>query len=377
MDSGTERSLREKRVAVTGRLASHSLSDFVALIQSHGGQVVDRVTADTSIVVIGAGGWPLQANGRLTHALDTARRLRRSGTPLEIVSEAEFLQRLDSTEQRNIVRQYTLAELVRVLDVPAARLRSWVSAGLIEPTETRGGTAWYSFSEVARCRALASLHAAGVSGRRLYRSLRAVRDCLSGADALLDRLQLDGRRLTVRLADGALAEPHGQLLMEFGETPEPTISSTARKPDLFEQAVACEDRGEWDWAERLYRKLIATEGPDADACFNLANVLVRLDREPEAVTWLEKAVQIDPQFIDAWTNLGAVLARLGQRTQSLVAYRQALNVDPASSSALYGMAVGLDQAGLTHEACRFWTAYLFHEPEGPRADYARSRLAGA
>lgn len=376
MERETDRTLSEKRVAVTGRLASLSQAEFVSLIEGRGGRVVDKVLPETSLLVVGAGGWPLQTDGRLTKSLETARRLRRAGSSLEIVSEAEFLRRLDAPTQTDIVRQYTLAELVDMLDVPAARLQAWVSAGLLQPVETRSGTAWFSFTEVARCRALSSLHSAGVSGRRLYRSLRALRDCLSGADALLDRLQLDGRRLMVRLADGALAEPHGQLLMEFGEHPEPAISSWSGKPDLFEQAVACEERGEWEWAERLYRNLLTASGPDADVYFNLANVLLQLDRAPEAVAALEKAVQVDPGLTDAWTNLGGVLSSLGRRRESLAAYRQALNVDPESSSALYGMAVALDHAGMASEARRFWRAYLFHEPEGARADYARSRLGG-
>ncbi|MEL7060522.1 MAG: tetratricopeptide repeat protein [Acidobacteriota bacterium] len=52
-----------------------------------------------------------------------------------------------------------------------------------------------------------------------------------------------------------------------------------------------------------------------------------------AVTWLERAVEIDPGFAPAWVNLGVARRRAGDVEGAEDAYRKALLIDPRAASA--------------------------------------------
>lgn len=75
------------RVAFAGTLGSYALADATRKIQELGGEVVDAVDAQTTIVVVGAKG---KAGDKLT----AARKLQSSNKGLEIVSEADFGKRV-------------------------------------------------------------------------------------------------------------------------------------------------------------------------------------------------------------------------------------------------------------------------------------------
>ena len=75
------------RVAFAGTLGSYSLADATRKLNELGGEVVDSVDAHTTLVVVGAKG---KAGDKLT----AARKLQGSATSLEILSEADFGQRV-------------------------------------------------------------------------------------------------------------------------------------------------------------------------------------------------------------------------------------------------------------------------------------------
>src|SRR5215469_15337583 len=116
--------LRGKRVAVTGRLLSMTHAGFAELVAGQGGQFVPLPNRQTSVLVIGQDGWPLEPNGRQTVSLERARRFRAYGYPLELLSEEEFYDRLNLVEPRGAIhRRSTLHELSRVLKLPGRQLR--------------------------------------------------------------------------------------------------------------------------------------------------------------------------------------------------------------------------------------------------------------
>jgi DNA ligase (NAD+) len=81
------RTMTGARVAFAGTLGSYSLADATRKLQELGGEVVDSVDAHTTLVVVGAKG---KAGDKLT----AARKLQGSATTLEILSEADFGQRV-------------------------------------------------------------------------------------------------------------------------------------------------------------------------------------------------------------------------------------------------------------------------------------------
>jgi tetratricopeptide (TPR) repeat protein len=222
---------------------------------------------------------------------------------------------------------------------------------------------------------------AGVSPRRLVRSIRQLRAWLTDVPCvgdLLPGLMQDGRRFLFRSGDGSLVETSGQMVFEFpSEAGQATLPWTSglNSAAMFEEAARLEQEGQLDEAANLYRQLIAEEGSDADLSFNLANVLYAQGLVQAAVERLREAVTLDPLHTDAWHNLGTFLALQGQPQEACYAYRQAVLIEPNYADAHYGLADVLEQLFHIEEACTHWKVYLQYEQEGQWADYARARLA--
>ena len=221
-DSGGGR-LRDREVAFAGRLASMTRQEAGAKVAAAGGRVVREPGANTAYLVVGHGGWPLRADGRPSSSMARARRLKEQRAPLSIVSETTFLQILGLTEKvEDLQRLFTTAQLSRILEVPAREIRAWMRRKLIRPVKVARRLAWFDFREVAMARALHALTSAGVSPARIGRSMRELSQWLPdahGVDAQAMLTQLEtfahGPTLSIRLQDGRLADPGGQLLLDF------------------------------------------------------------------------------------------------------------------------------------------------------------------
>lgn len=372
-----------QQVAVTGRMASMTRRDVAGLIERHGGRFSPQVNRQTTVVVVGREGWPLQPDGRLSRKLQRAHELRQKGSTPEVVPEERFLRSLDLPHLASEVCQsYTLGELTRLLDVPRRRIEAWQRNGLLTPTGAHYEIPCFDFRQVAAARSLLKLLNGGVQPRRLVRSLWQLRAWFSADDGvgdLLGRLLHDGGRIVFRTDAGRLTETTGQLLFEFesnGDGPTTVAWRSGADSDrLFEEAVQLEQKGQLEEAARCYRQLLLDQGPDADVCFNLANTLHALGEVTAAIERLHEAVSIDRGHVDAWNNLGNLLAEAGRLAEAAEAYHRAVTVEPGYADARYGLADVLDQLGRFDEARLHWRAYLQQEPVGACADYARTRLA--
>ncbi len=393
-------------IAFTGRLASMSRRVAVETVERNGGSVTPTVNQQTTLLVIGREGWPLKPDGRLTRKLQRARRLQQKKHAIEVVPEERFLRLVELQPlEEQVRRMYTTAELTDLLDVPRSQIEAWQRNGYIVPAEHRDGMPCFDFRQVTAGRALRALLAAGVPARRLLRSIRQLRSWLSDdapAGDLVTGLIHFGNRFLVRTERGSLAETTGQLVFEFpdnnsdrshpgsGDLRSIAVARSGDRPqlpssvpwstgacgdELFEDAVRLEEEGQLEEAAQRYRQLLRDEGPDADVCFNLANVLQRLGETQAAIERLHEAVAIDPEHADAWNNLGNLLADKNRLDEALDAYRRAVAVEPDYADALYGLADVLEQLGRLDEARVHWRTYLQNEPAGECADYARSRLA--
>lgn len=279
-----------------------------------------------------------------------------------------------------IERRYTAAQLCRLLRLSPDRLRRWVRQGLVKPTETAGGVQ-FNFEQLTAVRTLWTLTQAGVSLGQIRRGLDQLRSWLPGeADeplAHLPVIERDGR-LLIRLDEGQLAEPSGQLHLDFAEQPHsPQIISALEAPsadDYWDRGIDLEEQGRLAEAEDAYRQALLTGGPHAQLCFNLGNVLYAQGHKEQAAERYHQAVELDPAFAEAWNNLGNALAALGQHERAAPAYRQALQHSPQYGDAHYNLADTLDTLGRRQEARLHWQRYLLLEPVRPWADRARQKL---
>ncbi len=280
-------------------------------------------------------------------------------------------------------RLFSVDQLARLVGVPPASARAWTKRGWLRPVRTVDLRPLFDFAQLATARALAALQREGVTPARLRRALvqlgRWHPDAQSLRGALLSFLEEP--ELLVRTPDGRLAEPSGQLCLEFGREPAPlpprrmASSHPPRDPlDAFEAALAHEQRGELEAALAAYEAALAGFGREPEILFNLGNVLFALGRQAAAAAHFLGAIELDPEFPEAWNNLGNALAELGRVEQGVSAYRKALEVRPDYADAHFNLAEALHGAGDGVGARAHWQAYLRRDPFSRWAQRARARL---
>jgi tetratricopeptide (TPR) repeat protein len=376
--------LAGERVAFTGRLACLARGEAADLVGRYGGECVAAVNRRTTLLVVGQDGWPLRPDGRVTSKLETARRLQRAGCPLAVISEEELLARVGLVHRSQAVfRRYTAAQLTQLLGIRGDRVRAWMSRGLIEPAETTDGVPFFDFHQVSGARVLCRLEQAGVSLTRIRQSLEQMRGWLPRLDKPLAHLAVleQSKRVLVRLENGSLAEPGGQLWFDFGEPDKETAGAvevaSPSGAECFELGCSLEAAGRLREAAAAYRAALRLGRPDADTCFNLANALYRLGEPAQAVERFQQAVELDPCHAAAWNNLGNALADVGEPAQAVTAYRHALRADPHYAEAHYNLADTLADQGRQDEANAHWKAYLRQDQASRWAEYARQALAAS
>ncbi len=384
--------LHGQRVALVGRLGGMSRRDLKELIRNQGGTPVDRVSEDVELIVLGADELPLREENLLD---DSTRQLAAEGK-LEIITETELWRRLGLFEGETNQRLYTPAMLAELLHVPINIIRRWHRRKLIVPTREVRRLPYFDFQEVATARQLAELLAAGASPDAIERKLEKLARCVPDVERPLAQLSVivEGKQLLLRQGEGLL-EPGGQLRIDFdaldrqGQDNEASdevqgtirlqsdvVSST--DPESLRQAAAQqEDEGQLAAAAELYRAALAAGGPDAEICFQLAELLYRTGDLTAARERYYMAVELNEDYVEARANLGCVLAETGQMDLAVAAFEGALLYHPDYPDAHYHLARTLDDLGRIEEAEPHWHEFLSLAPNSPWSDEARSRLEGA
>lgn len=374
-------SLRGEKVALTGRFTSMSQREFAELITKLEGEHVSLPGRNTRWLVVGAGAPPLGSDGQPTQALQKARQLNADGYQIEIVQEDAFLEKLDLFQEDTNVRQrYTVAQLSRVLDVPHDRIRLWIRMGLIEPVETIHRLNFFDFKQVTSAKVLCDLVAEGLPLTRIREGLQRVQAWLPGMDSPLSQLSVleENGRLLVRLTDGRLAEPCGQLQLDFDIAEEErsfAIEGAIRTSDQwFQDALECENQADYRGAVHAYERAIEQETGDPILHFNLGNVLYASQQLRDAEREFRIAVELDNDYVEAWNNLGTVLADLDEYEESVKVFQQALAIFPLYADAHYNLGDIFSTLGKVTKAREHWQRYLQLDPKSPWAADVRARL---
>jgi len=380
------KSLEGMRITLAGRFASMPLADLADLIRAGGGAVSSLPHRATSMLVIGQDGLPFAQDGHPAASLLRARQLQRSGHDIEIIREEAFLQRLGICQQPEAIqRRYTLLELGRILGVAGDRLRLWVRLGLIDPVEVSQGLPRFDFRQVANAKALCELVQSGVPISRIRAGLGQLRRLLPQAESsLAQMIVLAGNpRMLLRLDDGRLAEPSGQLHFDFepaapstaGESVDLWTSPLRRTADeWFAEAVRLEDAGKFPEAADAYHSGLRLAPYDPVLHFNLGNVLFQMEAWDEARRAFERAASLRPDYAEAWNNLGSVRFHLGDPEGAATAFERTLEIAPDYADAHYNLAEALAELGRAAKARRHWQAYLAFDTTSPWAEAARQQL---
>ena len=73
---------------------------------------------------------------------------------------------------------YSTDALAQVLSVPAARVCTWIAAGLIRPTYRNGTDCYFNFREISRAKTLSELADTGLTVPSIQRSIEQLRSSL-------------------------------------------------------------------------------------------------------------------------------------------------------------------------------------------------------
>src|SRR5262245_39881947 len=189
--------LAGERVAFTGTLASMTHKDAHARVVESGGTATEHVSRQTTMLVIGEEGWPLEPDGQPSVKLRHVERLNAEGLDIRIVRESEWLGfvGLDSRREE-LHRRCTPAMLSRMLDTPVHTVTGWERMGRMKAVAHVCRLPYFDFQEAAGARRLAELVDAGVPVREIQASLARLESVIgigSRPLAQLDILAADKR----------------------------------------------------------------------------------------------------------------------------------------------------------------------------------------
>lgn len=390
-----ELGLSGERIAFFGRLGGMNRKEAAALIRTHGAIPVDGTDPQVSLVIFGADELPLGAPER---QLDANIRARMEAGNCKSLSETELWQRLGLVEnEANVRRLYTPAMLAQLLDVSIATIRRWHRRGLIAPVREVHRLPYFDFEEVVSARRIAGLIASGTAPHVIENKLVSLGELVPGASRSLAQLSVlvEGREVLLRQGEG-LIEPGGQLRFDFdalepeGESEsEPTLPfsplavleessagqmlpSTA--DELLDEAARCEEEGRLDESAEALRSWLISNGPTAEICFQIAELLYRMGDLTAARERYFMAIELNEDYVEARANLGCLLAELGDYELALAAFRGALRYHPDYPDVNFHLGRTLDDIDRTDEALPYWRRFLDLAPDSPWAEEARQRL---
>lgn len=108
---------------------------------------------------------------------------------------------------------------------------------------------------------------------------------------------------------------------------------------VLKMAFAAHNAGRHDDAEALCRVLLPAGQTDPQLFFLLGMVLHKTKREAEAVTWLRRAVELQPASASFLSGLGYACQGNGQHDEAVVHFARAAQLEPGKGDHFYSLGV--------------------------------------
>jgi len=391
--------LKGERVAFTGTLASMTHRQAHELVEEYGGVATQNISNQTTMLVIGEEGWPLEDNGKISQKLEQAEQLQAAGH-LRILHESNWLFLLGIQYNREEIRRlYTPAMLQQLLDIPTHTIRAWERAGLIRPVRKIYRLPYFDYEEVMSARKLSEMLQDGISRQEIEKSLQSLSRHLEGVDKPLAQLEILSRdsRLYYRDHAGLLEPRTGQRVFDF--EPEPGDDSDDEQEDenrprnvlafelpdhlperlwspddWFDEGCRLMDEGDLAAAIEAFRMSLIEDFDAPIVHFHLAEALYRQDKVDAAHERYHVVVELDHNYIEAWIQIGCLRAEMHEYEEALEAFQIVLKIHPECAEALWFQADTLRELGRFDEAVEVWQRYLELDQRGPWAEMARQYL---
>jgi predicted TPR repeat methyltransferase len=131
--------------------------------------------------------------------------------------------------------------------------------------------------------------------------------------------------------------------------------------------VLAHQRGHGEEAVSLIERSLDLEPERADWHSNLGIVLQDRLRLDDATAAYRRAIELDPGHANAYSNLGVVLRATGESTEAEAAYRAAIRIDPEHSDAYHNLGVLLTAQKRPREAALCFSKVITLRPKDPDA----------
>lgn len=353
------RDYRGLTVSVIGAPERVPLARIRRELERRGAVLMRRIVYDTRVTIVAHG-----AVGRLaSQRLDGV--LARAGMRSELLTEHQFLREIGLLAPLEKRREYERAAFSRLSRL-APREQLWFE--LFDVIEPVGGH--FDFPDVVLARQIRSLLDAGLTipaiiGTAIAFRRAAAQDALGQIGNLV---QLPSGEIVVRM--GAwLAEIDGQLRLPLDDHAAPVAG------ELYDMAELAEQAGDWQGAERIYRRCMQADHNDALSHYNCANALRHQGRTQEAAILFARATGLDPQLADGWYNLACLAQDRGDLTTALRQFEKALDCDPNYADALFNLAVLHLDRGEAKSALPLFERYAAQDPHSRWGHAARKAAA--
>jgi tetratricopeptide (TPR) repeat protein len=279
--------------------------------------------------------------------------------------------------------RYTRSEVERMMGISQRELNYWTRLRLVLP-RARWGERFFDFSDLVALETIKRLAARRVPARRIRQAVTALEAELGSTQTPLSKLRIstNGKQVVVYppLTQAQPYEPlTGQFVLNF------EVAELARKihamasrsaEEWFELGMACDSNSEsLDQAAEAYRKAVEAAPGWVEARINLGTTLYQMGHMESALEQFNKAVDLEPKNALAEFNLGCVLQQLGDLKGAIQHLAYSVELMPALADAHLNLALAYEKTGQKHSALRHLSLYLRYEPNGPWADFARSRIA--
>lgn len=299
------------------------------------------------------------------------------------------------------LQHFSSADVVRIVGLSAAALRSLVRERHVCPQRGPRGAWRFSFQDLIALRTARALAAAGLPTRRISRALRELRRHLpeqlplsglsiraggehvivreagaeweGGSGQYLLALEVTVNRRGLQLSEAAPAMPpsgHAARPQERGRAatpaPAPTAAlssaTTPQTPDatpadvelLFCEALECEE-ADVSTAIQLYQRCLSSDTHHLEARINLARLLHEAgDLQAAERLYLDDSCRDDAL---AQFNLAVLLEDQGRVAEAIERYLSAVALDPALADAHYNLARLYDLQGNAAHTLRHLRAF--------------------
>ena len=121
--------------------------------------------------------------------------------------------------------------------------------------------------------------------------------------------------------------------------------------------------GKLDEAVLAFQKALLIKPDDAQAHYNMGNVLKDQEKFEEALGSYRKALSLKPDYSEAYLNMGNVLKDQGSLEGAFAAYKKALSIKPDYSEAYFNMGNALKDQEKYEEAIAAYNKAINLKPD--------------